>query len=127
MLVRVRQGKGRKDRYTLLSPTLLQELRLYFRRYQPQRYLFEGRQPGRAISKRTVQAVFQQARERAAIRRKVGVHVLRHCFATHLLEGGMEVMQLKRLLGHSCIKTTTRYLHIAQTSSGRTVDDLLQA
>jgi integrase/recombinase XerD len=122
MQVRVERGKGKKDRYTILPPTLLTTLRMYYRQYRPERYLFEGRTPGRHLSKRTVQAVFKQACARAGIRRQVGVHVLRHSFATHLLEDGLDPVTVKHLLGHANLSTTSRYLHIADGLQGRVVD-----
>ena len=122
MQVRVERGKGKKDRYTILPPTLLTTLRAYYRQYRPERYLFEGRTPGRHLAKRTVQAVFKQACARAGIRRQVGVHVLRHSFATHLLEDGLDPVTVKHLLGHANLSTTSRYLHVADGLRDRAVD-----
>jgi site-specific recombinase XerD len=126
MQVRVECGKGNKDRYTILPPTLLTTLRMYYREYRPERYLFEGRTPGCHLSKRTVQAVFKQACARAGIRKKVGVHVLRHSFATHLLEGGLDTVTVKHLLGHANLSTTGRYLHIADRMQDRVMDLLVR-
>lgn len=124
MTVRVRSGKGNKDRYTLLSPRLLSSLRTYYQTYRPSVYLFEGRHVGKAISTRTVQAVFSQARVRACITKQVSVHTLRHCFATHLLEQGENLARLQRLLGHTSLSTTSRYLHMGP-SAGESGHDLL--
>lgn len=124
MVIRVSQGKGRKDRYTVLPLTLLKELRSYWKAYRPRAYLFEGAVSGRHISIRTVQAVFQQACERIALRRQVGVHVLRHSFATHLLESGVDTLTIKSLLGHANIATTARYVHV-QNSRLKGLPDLL--
>jgi site-specific recombinase XerD len=124
MVVRVCQGKGAKDRYTILSATLLECLRTYYGEYRPECYLFEGRDVGRPLSKRTVQAVFRQACDRVGIKRKVSVHTLRHSFATHLLEGGLDVVTLKNLLGHRNLSTTGRYLHVAIDIHGQ-VEDLI--
>lgn len=124
MVVRVEQGKGAKDRFTILSATLLDCLRAYYREYRPEYYLFEGRQPGVALSKRTVQAVFKQACARVGIKRKVSVHTLRHSFATHLLEGGLDVLTLQKLLGHRDLSTTSRYLHVAVDIDGK-IEDLI--
>lgn len=121
-VITVRNGKGGKDRRTVLPATLLSHLRQYYRRYRPARYLFEGRRPGRHISRRTVQAVFQQARERIRMDRQVGVHVLRHSFATHQLEAGMDIATLQSILGHRNLQTTARYLHVAGDVTGRSND-----
>lgn len=124
MVVRVEQGKGNRDRYTLLSELLLLSLRDYYRSYRPAYYLFEGAGRGRSLSRRTVQAVVAQARQRAEIKRRVSPHTLRHCFATHLLEQGMDLLRIKKLMGHSSLSTTARYLHVAQPTTEQ-YDDLL--
>ena len=126
MVVRVRKGKGKKDRYTRLTLSLLSQLRAYWKLYRPAHYLFEGRVPGRHISSRTVQAVFHQARNRAGINRQVGVHVLRHCFATHLLEAGVDSLIIKQLLGHAHLSTTAKYLHV-QSRCYHEIPDLLKS
>jgi integrase/recombinase XerD len=126
MVIRVQRGKGKKDRYALLSEALLAELRLYWTIYRPKVYLFEGAIAGTPISIRTVQKVFQNACERCLIKRKVGVHVLRHCFATHLLERGVDPFVLKTLMGHTQMSTTARYVHIEHTHLHQ-VPNLLQA
>ena len=126
MVARVRKGKGKKDRYTRLTPSMLSQLRAYWKLYQPSYYLFEGRVVGRHISGRTVQAVFQQARKRAGINRQVGVHVLRHCFATHLLEAGVDSLIIKQLLGHAHLSTTAKYLHV-QSTGYKQIPDLLKS
>lgn len=124
MVVRVRQGKGKKDRYTRLTPRMLDQLRTYWKSYRPKAYLFEGMIEGQHISASTVQKVFQQSRRRAGIKRQVGVHVLRHCFTTHLLEAGVDSMMLKQMLGHAHLSTTARYLHV-QSTGFDAVPDLL--
>lgn len=126
MVIRVQSGKGKKDRYGVLSDELLAELRMYWTIYRPKVFLFEGMEPGTAIAIRTVQKVFQNACERSGIRRKVGVHVLRHCFATHLLEQGVDPITLKQLMGHANLSTTARYVHIEHTHLQK-VPNLLKA
>ena len=110
--IRVDQSKGRKDRYTLLSAPLLPELRRYYRHYRPQIYLFEGKKPGAPLATETIQKVFKGAKESAAITKKATVHTLRHCFATHLMENGVDLLTIKKLMGHRSIQTTLRYVHV---------------
>lgn len=117
MQLRVREGKGKKDRYTLLSQTNLKILREYWKGYHPGSFLFPGNRPDQPLTARTVQKVFEQSVKKAGIRKDVSVHTLRHSFATHMLESGVNVYHIQRLLGHSTVKTTTVYLHIAQQDS----------
>jgi site-specific recombinase XerD len=113
MQTRVVQGKGKKDRYTLLSPKLLEELELYWRVCRPQHWLFpSSRDPQRPLVDGTGQKIYYAAVQRAGLRRKGGIHALRHSFATHLLEAGVEITVVQRLLGHSSLSTTTTYLHV---------------
>jgi site-specific recombinase XerD len=113
--IRVVQGKGRKDRYTLLSPRLLEELRSYWRWCRPAHWLFPAsRDPFKPMLDATAQRIFHQAVERAGLPDKGGIHSLRHSFATHLLEGGVEITVVQRLLGHASLSTTTTYLHVRQ-------------
>lgn len=119
MLIRVNQGKGQKDRYTILSNTALHYLRKYYKQYHPYKWLFNSYNRENPISRRTIQAVFSKAVEKAGIKKKVSVHTLRHSFATHLIESGIDIYHIQRLLGHSSIKTTTVYLHLRQN---KTVD-----
>ena len=113
MQIRVEQGKGRKDRYTLLSPRLLQELRLYWRMFRPQRWLFPAsRDASQPMDPNMGQKIFYGAVERAGLPDKGGIHCLRHSFATHLLESGVEITLLQRLLGHNALSTTANYLHV---------------
>ncbi len=109
--IRVTQGKGKKDRYTLLSPKALILLREYFKIYKPKEYLFEGQEGGKYTS-RSVQAFFKDACQKAGIKKKVTVHTLRHSFATHLLEHGTDLRYIQALLGHESSKTTEVYTHI---------------
>lgn len=107
-------SKGKKDRYVTLSPVLLDILRAYISacKTRPIKYLFESPQPGIAYCARSAQKVFQNAKSFAGIRKEVSFHVLRHSFATHLLEKGIDVIYIKDILGHFNIKTTERYLHV---------------
>ncbi len=112
MLIHVVQGKGRKDRYTLLSVVALTQLRRYYRIYQPEIWLFPGQDPEKFLTERTVGKVFQNACEKAQIRKDASVHTLRHSFATHLLEGGTDLRFIQELLGHASSKTTEIYTHV---------------
>jgi site-specific recombinase XerD len=112
MVVRIRQGKGRKDRYTLLSPRLLTELREYRRKYRPSEWLFENQKYGGRLNPSTPQKAYQDAKLRAGITHGQGIHTLRHSFATHLLETGLDLPTIQRLLGHTSLSTTSRYLHV---------------
>ncbi len=126
MCVRVVHGKGGKDRYTLLSATLLALLRGYARAYRPRDGLFADHTGTQAIRIQTAQRAYQGARHRARIMKRGGIHVLRHCFATHLLEGGVDLFTIQKLLGHSHIGTTSRYLHLIgpQFAAPKDVDPL---
>lgn len=112
MQIFVRQGKGKKDRYTLLSKAALEILREYWKIYQPREYLFSGRYRTDAITPRSVQRVFEKAIKKAGITKSATVHTLRHSFATHLLDAGTDICYIQRLLGHTRITTTTIYLHL---------------
>lgn len=120
MLIHVRQAKGRRDRYVMLSPVALDALREYWREHRPRRdpkgWLFPGARPGRHLTERSVQKVFHKARRKAGIRKKVSVHSLRHAFATHLLESGTDVRFIQKLLGHKSTKTTEIYTRVTKQS-----------
>jgi site-specific recombinase XerD len=116
MAVRIQQGKGRKDRYVPLSPTLLETLRGYWKTYRPKPLLFPGRHPDAPLSGTTVQTACRRARERSGITKVVTPHTLRHSFATHLLEAGVNLREIQLLLGHRSLKTTAIYLHVAVNS-----------
>lgn len=111
MKVLVSRGKGKKDRYVNLPVSILDELRQYYKDYKPKEYLFEGRYGG-AYSKRSAQAVFKNTMQKAGIRKKIGIHGLRHSYATHLLELGTDISLIQKLLGHNNIKTTLLYTEI---------------
>ncbi len=118
MLIRVRGGKGKKDRYTLLSPKLLTLLKRYWHLYQPVYYLFEGPRGGK-YSAKSVQNILKHAVLRAGITKHATVHTLRHSFATHLLENGTDLRYIQELLGHSSSKTTEIYTHVSKKSIGK--------
>lgn len=112
----IEQAKGKKDRFVGLSPVLEDVLIAYYRKckIKPLKYVFESDVQGQPYSARSAQAVFQQSKQKAGIKKEVGFHSLRHSFATHLLEKGTDVRFIQELLGHFSIKTTTRYLHVAK-------------
>jgi site-specific recombinase XerD len=113
MVIRVEQGKGKKDRYVPLSVALLMLLREYWRIERPKTWLFPGESDDEPICTRSVGRICAQARERAFILRKVSPHTLRHCFATHLLEAGTNLRVIQVLLGHKSMQTTARYLNVS--------------
>jgi len=112
----IEQAKGKKDRYVTLSPVLEDILISYYKKskIKPVKYVFESTIAGEPYSARSAQAIFQQAKTKAGIKKEIGFHSLRHSFATHLLEKGTDVKYIQELLGHFSIKTTTRYLHVAK-------------
>lgn len=112
MQIIIRKGKGKKDRYSMLSQANLEILREYWKKYKPSNYLFEGRYSNTHLSDRSVQRIFCIARDKSKINKKASVHTLRHSFATHLLEDGTDICYIQRLLGHTSIATTTIYLHL---------------
>jgi site-specific recombinase XerD len=116
MQIFISRAKGKKDRYVNLSPLLLDILRKYIQEYKPRpkEYLFESEQTNTAYPIRTVQQIFQNAKRKAGIRKEIGIHSLRHSFATHLLDKGTDIKYIKELLGHFNIKTTERYLHVSK-------------
>ena len=111
MQVLVQRAKGKKDRYVNLPASTLNDLRNYYKEYKPKNYLFEG-QYGGQYSIRSVQAVFKQAMQKAKVNKAVGIHGLRHSYATHLLEQGTDISYIQKLLGHNDIKTTLRYAQV---------------
>ncbi|MDI9256883.1 site-specific tyrosine recombinase/integron integrase [Flavobacterium sedimenticola] len=115
MLIHVKNAKGKKDRYTLLSHKVLVMMREYYQVYQPKMYLFEGTK-GRMYSSRSAQAALQNAAVKAKITKRISLHTLRHSFATHLLESGTDLRFIQELLGHSSPKTTMIYTHVSSTS-----------
>ncbi len=110
MMIRVEQAKGKKDRYTILSRHLLDELRVYWRKYKPVKWLFTGN-GGKHFGYAAARLAYVKAKQKAGIERGHGIHTLRHSFATHLLAQGTDLFTIKKLLGHSSIKSTLIYLH----------------
>lgn len=112
--LRVEQGKGQKDRYTLLAPTLLQHLRAYWQATRPAApWLFPGQPPQTPLTPTAIQRRCALAALRAGLTKRVTTHTMRHCFATHLLEAGTDLRTIQQLLGHRSLQTTAIYLHVA--------------
>ncbi|ULC58784.1 tyrosine-type recombinase/integrase [Flaviramulus sp. BrNp1-15] len=124
MVIRVEQAKGNKDRYTVLNKSVLDDLRNYFKVYNPKTYLFEGNIPGNKFSASSVFKIVVNSAEKAGINERVGPHMLRHSFATHLLENGVDIRYIQLLLGHNSTKTTEIYTHVA-TNNFMAIKDLL--
>ena len=126
MQIRVREGKGAKDRNVVLSWTLLEVLRRYDLRYRPVRWLFYGRTPQQALDERFVQRMVRRLSEKAGLREGVTTHTLRHSFATHLLEHGTELPYIQVLLGHRNVKTTMLYLRVSPPALRKVISPLDQ-
>jgi site-specific recombinase XerD len=127
MTIHIRQAKGQKDRYVMLSRHLLESMRHYWRRERPQgMFLFPGPVASQPITVRSVQRAFRKAADRAGLDRSVSPHTLRHCFATHLLEQGVDVRVIQNLLGHNNINSTSRYTRVAVDTISRVVSPLDQ-
>ena len=124
MCIKVRQGKGGRDRYTMLSPQLLQTLRDYWQLYRPRIWLFPNPAGTGPIDIKVAQRIYGAARDRAGLGRHGGIHTLRHSFATHLLESGVDIHTIQRLLGHGHVSTTMRYFHLAQSKLTGTTSPL---
>ena len=115
MLIKVEDGKGGKDRYTLLSEKLLKQLRHYYKNFQPKTYLFPSAYKGRGfLSYETVRSTYEDARKKAGVNKGSGLHTLRHSFATHLLEAGYDLRKIQVLMGHKNLTTTSIYLHVSR-------------
>jgi integrase/recombinase XerD len=124
MMIRVVAGKRGKDRYTLLSVRLLEELRAYWRAYRPQTWLFPGRRPEQPFNDDKAREAFNRAKAKAGIRKAGSIHLLRHCFATHLLEAGVDLRTIQILMGHSSIDSTVLYLHVTRKKLDATQNPL---
>lgn len=116
MVICIKQSKGRKDRMIPLSQIMLEQLREYFKLYRPKMWLFEGQESSRPITIRTLQVIFNRAVKASNIKKPVTFHSLRHSYATHLLESGVDLRYIQELLGHSSSKTTERYTHVSVRS-----------
>ena len=128
MVIRVQQGKGRRDRYTILTPTLLQALRDYWKSYKPEIWLFPGQPPTKPLTSNAMHRALRKTRRKMGLTKHVTNHTMRHCFATHLLEAGTNLRTIQVLLGHRNLNTSATYLHVAAgaLSSGQKPVDLLQ-
>jgi integrase/recombinase XerD len=124
MVIRIEQGKGRKDRYVMLSPKLLEVLSDYWWAVRPKVWLFPGDIPGQPITRHSVEKVCQAAHQRSGLSKPVTPHSLRHAFAVHLLESGADLRTIQLLLGHSSLNTTARYLRIATSKVCATTSPL---
>ena len=120
-MIRIEQGKGRKDRYTILSDTLLNTLERYWRAYRPDKWIFFGQTKARPMPIESAQKIYYKAKLEAGVKRGKGIHTLRHSFATHLLEQGTRTYILQQMLGHKSIRTTARYLHISNAAISKVV------
>jgi integrase/recombinase XerD len=123
-MIRVARGKRDKDRYTLLSARLLDELRAYWKIARPRPWLFPGRKPQQPMSDETARAIFSQAKAKAGIHKGGSIHILRHCFATHLLEARVDLRTIQILMGHSSITSTAYYLHLTRKTLDQTQNPL---
>ena len=119
MVIHIKGAKGRKDRYTILSETALIALREYWKQYKPMKWLFPGVRPNRHMTTRTVDKILEDACNKVKIRKDVSVHTLRHSFATHLLESGVNLRYIQEILGHKSSKTTEIYTHVSKKNIGK--------
>lgn len=126
-MIHLRGAKGKKDRYTLLSDSVLITLREYYKVYKPKVYLFEGQGEREHLSERSIQEVFRRAVKSAGIKKPITVHGLRHSFATHLLENGVDLRYIQELLGHRSSKTTEIYTHVSKKTLSKIINPLDQA
>jgi len=131
MVLQIRQGKGRKDRYVPLSATLLESLRTYWKAYQPTGWLFPGKTANHPLDVTGIQKACARARQEARLAKPATTHTMRHCYATHHLEAGTDLRTIQHILGHSSLNTTAVYLHVTtatrRSASGGGHTDLLQA
>jgi integrase/recombinase XerD len=112
--MRIRKGKGAKDRYIIIPAELIQYLRVYYKVYRPQQYLFNGKRKGDCLAVGSMRWPIRQAKKKLGMRKKISPHTLRHCYATHHLETGTDLVFLQQNLGHKHLKTTARYIHLCK-------------
>ena len=124
MMIRIENGKGQKDRYTILSPKVLKVLKEYWKEYRPKEWLFFGSNINKPMPIGTAQKIYYNAKKKAGITKGRGIHTLRHCFASHMLWNGEDIYTIKRLLGHSSIKTTYKYLHVTRQQIAAVISPL---
>jgi integrase/recombinase XerD len=124
MMIHVRQGKGGRDRYSLLSHVALETLRQYWKEYHPASWLFPGQEADKPITSSSIHQIFMRAKKKAGITKPVSIHSLRHSFATHLLEAGSNLHHIQLLLGHASPKTTTIYLHVSKHNLSQVISPL---
>lgn len=124
MCLHIEQSKGNKDRYALLSPKLLSELRKYWKTYHPQTWLFPREDGTGPVKPLTIHRIWKKIKEKAGLKKHFGIHSLRHAFATHMLEDGIDLYTIKQLLGHASIRTTSRYLHLTKQQMAKTISPL---
>ena len=124
MLLHVRLGKGKKDRYVVLSKLIASRFSAYCQQYKISKYVFSGQKPGHYISESGLRRVLKSAIQKAGIEKNICIHSLRHCFATHLLENGVDILTVKEQLGHEDIQTTMRYLRVATMERSRSISPL---
>lgn len=124
MLIHVRKGKGQKDRYTLPGKSALAALKRYWKESPPSEWVFPGDREAGYLSIESTQKIFKQAAKKAGIAKKVSIHTLRHSFATHLLESGVDLRYIQELLGHSNSRTTQIYTHVSNRVMGQIVNPI---
>ncbi len=113
MVISVRQSKGKKDRQIMLSEKLLIMLRAYYKKFEPKVWMFEG-QAGEQYRARSISKMMAHCKKKARVFKKGSIHAIRHSFATHLLEGGTDLVSIKELLGHNSLRTTMTYTHVSK-------------
>jgi site-specific recombinase XerD len=112
--IHIRHGKGKRDRYVVLSKLIAEKFDSYLKVVKPQVYLFEGQTPAQPMGERSIQYIINEALQKTSIRKAASMHTLRHSFATHLMEDGIDIRSIQQQLGHSDLRTTMVYLHVAQ-------------